>query len=189
MRLRHTTQFVILVWVLFCGWVLASLRTLDEIPSTLVERRPTYEVHRVPAHVVASMPVASKGEARSEAEHALRDYLADIAPRAALVSEAHGGYPNALWAFLPTSFTGSTAPRPQDPHIRLIDVPARTMAVVSLWGWIDQAKVDAAEATLRATLTYDKRITFGSASLVGYSPSWAPSFLRHSVLMIPIHPR
>lgn len=188
MHVSRLTQIFLAGWVLFCVWTLAGLRSYHSVPMTLVERRGSYEVRSVPAHVVARIDVSLPwDEARSAYEAVLRSYMAPIDARVALVRELKGSDATALWTALPVQYDGGSAPRPQDPIIRLVDMPERRMAVVSLMGWVDQDRLEDIERGLRNQLTEDRYVPFGSTRLVEYSPAWAPGFVRRSEVMISIH--
>lgn len=188
MYVSRLTQALLVGWVIFCAWTVAGLRSYSSVPMTLVERRVSYEVRRSPAHVVARIDVALPwDEARAQYEGDLRSYMEVIDDRAALVRELKGSDATALWIALPTLYDGGSAPRPQTPTIRLVDMPERTMAVVPLRGWVDQQRVQRVEEELRSQLARDRYVPFGSTRLVEYSPSWAPGFVRRSEVMISIH--
>ncbi len=188
MHVSRLTQVFLVGWALFCVWTLAGLRSYHSVPMAVVERRVSYEVRSIPAHVVARIDVSLPwDEARSEYEGVLRSYMAPIDTRASLVRELKGSNATALWMALPTQYDGGSAPRPQNPLIRLVDMPERRMAVVPLVGWVGQDRIAKVEEELRGQLSGDRYVPFGSTRLDEYSPGWAPGFVRRSEVMISIH--
>jgi hypothetical protein len=188
MHVSRTTQAIILGWAVFCGWTFAGLRGYHGILATTLEHRSGYEVRRIPAHVAARVDVdVSRDEASGNEDVVLSSYLRSVDSRAVRVREMRTSRTVALWSALPDSYTGATAPRPQDPRVRLVDFPERTVAVVPLWGWIDQARLSSVESDLRSKLEADRYVPFGATQVVEYSPSWVPGFMRRSELMISIH--
>ena len=89
-------------------------------------------------------------------------------------------------ALLPMVYTSVTLPRPNNPEIRIVNVPPRTVAVRTFRGWVNQRRVKGQETLLRELLARDKRVIVSAATVAQYSPSWTPPFLRRNEILIPV---
>ena len=68
-------------------------------------------------------------------------------------------------------------PQPSDPVVTLVEVPARTVAVIGFSGWATSARVNKFERQLRATLASHGIVDAGPALLNQYNPPWTPPFM------------
>ncbi len=93
--------------------------------------------------------------------------------------------PDGSWTirfFLPAGMTEATAPRPLDPRVVLVPVPARTMAVLRFSGLPTPASVAAHAARLDALLRGGRWHADGPVVAWFYDPPWTlPPFRRNEV--------
>ena len=84
--------------------------------------------------------------------------------------------------FMPAKYTLDTLPRPKDPLVRLVPVPAETMAVLRFSGATDPATVAARQADLREALRSTAYKPVGGSFAWFYDPPWTlPPFRRNEV--------
>ncbi len=81
---------------------------------------------------------------------------------------------------LPSDVTIVTAPRPNNPTIRILQVPATVRAVVLVSGSVPYDETVRLASMLRELLARDNRVILSAASAMYVGPSWAPSFLRRT---------
>ena len=94
------------------------------------------------------------------------------------------------WAvsfMMPASYTLETLPEPEDPAVKLRQVPARRMAAVRYSGFWSE------EGYLRHKLELESWIRDRGLTIVGdpiwarYNPPFTPWFLRRNEILIPVH--
>ena len=88
--------------------------------------------------------------------------------------------------FLPYRYTIASAPRPNDPKVRVVDLPARTVGVIRYGGLPTDTARTQHEATLRAVLIQAGRPATGPASFLSYDPPFALPFVRRNEVMAPV---
>lgn len=125
--------------------------------------------------------------------NARRDRIAMTAPvtQAASVKiamtapVAQAAAPAGRWTirfFLPAGMTLATAPQPLDPHVVLVAIPARTMAVLRFSGSPTPASVATHAARLDALLAGGRWHADGPVATWFYDPPWTlPPFRRNEV--------
>ena len=205
------TALLLGVWGLFCAWVIAgwwSVRSVREPSYDVVARYDGYEVRTYgPFLAVQVSATAPWSEAFRRGRALLAGYLngdnttqESIAAGRPVGMEARGqdlggGVPflvaakNDAWTVsfpVPVPWTEVTLPRPNDPRIRIVRVPSRTMAVLTFSGSASRDRADEQERSLRALLARDGAVILGPATVAQYHPSWAPPFLRRNELIIPV---
>jgi SOUL heme-binding protein len=202
---------VLLVWMVFCAWVLAGWLAAQSIQSPPYERIRSAEGYEIRAYdqlLAAQVSVAGPwsaalargvpllaaylgGENTTQESIALNrpigmepegESIADAVP--VLQQEKNGAW---LISFvLPPQWTDVTVPRPNNPTVRIVRLPARTVAVVSFSGRMTQSDAGRHEQELRELLLRDRVVIVGPATAAQYHLPWAPPFLRHNEIMIPI---
>ncbi len=98
---------------------------------------------------------------------------------------AQGGAGEDGWTirfFMPAKYTLETLPQPKNPLVRLVPVPAETMAVLRFSGATDPATVAARQTDLREALRSTIYKPVGGAVAWFYDPPWTlPPFRRNEV--------
>ena len=82
--------------------------------------------------------------------------------------------------FMPDTFTLETLPRPNDAAVKLVTVPAETVAVLRYSGSISEAAVHAKESRLMQIVTGAGLQTSGAAFSWFYDPPWTLPPLRRN---------
>ena len=97
------------------------------------------------------------------------------------------GTSKPMMAFtMPAQYSFDQLPTPADERVALMEVPAKTVAVVTFSGWATEAKVARYESVLREVLRQNAIEATGSSSLNQYNPPWTLPFLRRNEIMIEI---
>jgi len=121
------------------------------------------------ASVAMTAPVAQSGGA-------------SIAMTAPVAQAGVGADAWTIRFFMPAKYTLETLPRPKDPLVHLVPVPAETMAVLRFSGSTDPATIAARQADLRDALRSTAYRPAGGAVAWFYDPPWTlPPFRRNEV--------
>jgi hypothetical protein len=88
--------------------------------------------------------------------------------------------------FMPSKWTMAALPEPTDARVRLVEVPAETVAVLRFTGDRSQAAVAARSAELRETLRNKGIETAGEPAAWFYDPPWTVPFRRRNEVVVPI---
>ncbi len=79
-------------------------------------------------------------------------------------------------------------PAPTDPKVQLVEVPARTLAVIRFSGSFGRRNLDAHLTTLRDVLAGVGRKTQGAPIFLGYDPPFTIPFLRRNEVALEVAP-
>lgn len=198
--------------VLLAGCSLAGIRSgYEEPPYSIVERIDgEVEIRRYAGRLAAETTVPTReGEAgRSEAFKSLFDYISgdnrgaseiamtvpvevgatgeEIAMTVPVETGAATGGRDVMRFFLPTSYTKATAPHPTDPSVRIVDLPAATVAVLRFSGSWDDARLKTRKAELLRALADSSWRSAGSPTNLFYDPPWTIPFLRRNEVAVAV---
>lgn len=86
---------------------------------------------------------------------------------------------------MPSKYTLDTLPRPNNPAVKLREIPATNYAVIRFSGFAGENKVAAKTAELKAWLEGRGIKPLGNPELARYNPPWTLPFLRRNEVMIP----
>lgn len=112
---------------------------------------------------------------------------AKIAMTAPVTQQSAGSGEEWVITFtMPATYTMETLPAPANPDVRLVEVPARTMGVLSFTGLATDADMKAAEARLLDHVRGAGMKPAGDVAFAFYDPPWTLAFLRRNEAMVPI---
>jgi len=169
------------------------------------------EVRRYGPRLAAETTVRATDDARDQAFRRLAGYIfggnrdeREIAMTAPVATTASAAAPGAMPApvaagtgdgelimrfFLPAAVARADVPAPSDPTVRLVDVPAETLAVRRFSGRPDDARVAAETERLLAALSEAGVTATGPPRAFFYDPPWTVPALRRNEVAVPIEPR
>lgn len=87
---------------------------------------------------------------------------------------------------MPASYSMATLPPPSDPNVKLVEVPARAMAVLSFTGLATEADMQAAETRLREEIARARLQPKGEVTFAFYDPPWILPFFRRNEAMVEV---
>lgn len=214
LRFRRPSPAIALLlaaWAVFCIWAAAgwlSARGIEEPAFEVLERRDRYEVRRYGQLLAAQVSITAPwAEALTQGTALLAAYVGGANTTQESIAmarpvgmepegEAIAGVTPVLAAARDTSWlisfvmpperTDVTLPRPNDPRIRIVRIPARDVAVLEFSGSLSRDHVAEREKQLRSLLARDGAGILGPATVAQYHPSWAPSFIRRNEVMLPV---
>jgi hypothetical protein len=180
----------------------------EPIYEVLLET-PAYEVRQYAAYLVAEVDVDGDfTDAGNEAFRILAGYIfgdnkpgekmAMTAPvestsgekmkmTAPVTSSSQDDGTRSTFAFvMEGKYTRDTLPEPVDSRIRIVERPARTMAVHRYSGRWTKARYDEHEAVLLQALQADQLGAIGAPVFARYNAPFTPWFLRRNEIMVEI---
>jgi len=90
---------------------------------------------------------------------------------------------------MPAGYTLATLPSPVSPDVKLVEHPARTMAVYTFSGIATDNDLQQAIDTLRTKIDQAGLVAKGGPVFAFYDPPWTLSFLRRNEVMMEVSPR
>ena len=94
----------------------------------------------------------------------------------------------ATMQFVLPAKIAANPPVPTDPAVKLVTVPARTLAVIRFSGSFGRRNLDAHLATLRQVLAESGRKAEGVPIFLGYDPPFTLPFLRRNEVALEVEP-
>lgn len=179
----------------------------EEPRFDVLDRVGAIEIRRYAARVAADTSVeANELEARSEGFKRLAGYIfgrnagssriamtapvaqgrsiAMTAPVAQAPAVAGPEAGSTIRFFLPSGLTAAAAPRPLDDRVRIIEVPAETVAVLRFSGSTSPEAVAAQKAALLAGLSGTAWAPAGTPFAWFYDPPWTLPPLRRNEAVV-----
>ena len=111
-----------------------------------------------------------------------------IAMTSPVVQKPAGGESWSIQFIMPSKYTMATLPQPNDPRVRLVEIPARTFAVVRFSGLGKAEAVANHEKALDAALAGSAWRASGEAVTWYYDPPWTVPFMRRNEVARPVEP-
>ena len=87
---------------------------------------------------------------------------------------------------MPEEYTLATLPAPDDSHIELLEVPARTSAALVYSGYATASKVEKMKAKLLQCLERDNVAIMGVPRSARYNPPWTLPFMMRNEILVDI---
>ena len=109
-----------------------------------------------------------------------------IAMTAPVVQQPAGAESWSIQFIMPSKYTMATLPQPNDPRVRLVEIPARTFAVVRFSGLGRDDAVARHEKALDAALAGSSWRAVGEPVTWYYDPPWTVPFLRRNEVARPV---
>ena len=87
---------------------------------------------------------------------------------------------------MPAEYTMASLPRPVDPAIRLVEKPARRMAVVKFSGLAGEGRMQTKKRELLDMVAKSGLAPVGDPLFAFYDPPWTLPFLRRNEVMVEV---
>ncbi|WP_325243896.1 heme-binding protein [Psychrobacter sp.] len=85
---------------------------------------------------------------------------------------------------MPSKYTMQTLPKPNNPNIKIIEIPAQTYGVIKFSGLAGSEKVATKTVELQSWMQAQKLTMTGVPELARYNPPWTLPFMRRNEIMI-----
>lgn len=183
---------------------------VEEPTFKVVLHEGDFEVRDYPALVVAEVTVSGdQKQAASRGFRLLAGYIfggnttRQSIAMTAPVAQAPAGQKIAMTApvtqtqdanqwtvrfTMPSAYSLDALPKPNDPKVKLRQIPPSRFAVLRFSGLAGTDAVDAKTADLEKRVSAHRLRAIGPASLAQYNPPWTPWFMRRNEVMIPVAP-
>ncbi len=184
---------------LLCGFIIllfANLAMAIEEPKyTLVEKYDAFELRAYAPKVVAETLVDGSLDAASRVGfRRIADYIfgnntthnrgnEKISMTAPVTMQQTDGKWR-MYFVMPTQYTLSTLPTPNNSAVTLHELPATRMAVIRFSGLAGAEKTAKQTAELMAWLKSKNIVPIGEPELARYNPPWTLPFLRRNEVMV-----
>jgi hypothetical protein len=93
---------------------------------------------------------------------------------------------NRVAFVLPGSYSLASAPLPENPRIRLREVPPRRVAVLRFSGYANDTRIEKEQGRLFSLLDRDGLRPMGGSVVAYYNPPWTPPFMRRNEIMVEV---
>jgi hypothetical protein len=203
----HALIALVVIMALWSLWGLFGSR-VEQAHYAVVKKMSGYEIREYPARVVAQATVpGSYADALSAGFRIVAGYIfggnikkESMAMTAPVVAQ-QGGKTSERTAMtapvvaaaegdsltisfgMPRSYTLETLPKPNDPRVKIVMIPAKTYAVMR-FSWVrSDARIKSTQDKLLSALARDKVAAQGSTAYAGYNAPWTPPWMiRNEIL-------
>jgi hypothetical protein len=110
----------------------------------------------------------------------------EIAMTAPVAQSRNSAGESTIRFFMPSKWTMETLPTPDDDKVRLVTVPAETVAVLRFSGDRSPKAVASRADELARTLRDNGIVPVGQSTAWFYDPPWTLPFLRRNEIAIPV---
>jgi len=90
---------------------------------------------------------------------------------------------------MPSQYTMQTLPKPNNPDVKIVQVPAQTYGVIKFSGLAGSKKVAKKTETLKSWMQTQKLMITGTPELARYNPPWTLPFMRRNEVMMAYQPK
>lgn len=90
---------------------------------------------------------------------------------------------------MPSQYTMQTLPKPNNPNVEIVEVPAQTYGVIKFSGLAGSKKVAEKTAQLQSWMQTQNLTITGKPELARYNPPWTLPFMRRNEVMIAYQPK
>ena len=108
----------------------------------------------------------------------------DIAMTAPVTEQQTKSGARVVSFIMPSEYTMETIPKPNNPDVTLVEVPAKRYAAHRFSGRVPLKKADSKKQFLLDALARDGVTTVGEPMLAQYNPPWTPPFMRRNEVLI-----
>jgi hypothetical protein len=206
----HTLIALVVIMALWSLWGFFGSR-VEQADYAVVKKMNGYEIREYPAHIVAQATVpGSYGDALSAGFRIVAGYIfggnttkESIAMTAPVVTQPGGktseriamtapvmataeGDSLVLSFGMPRSYTLETLPKPNDPRVKIVLIPAKKYAVMRFSWYRSDARIKSTQDKLLSALARDKVAAQGSMAYAGYNAPWTPPWMIRNEVLVEI---
>lgn len=205
---KKMLYLLIALFVLFLAWVAwgyFSVRSIESPDYKVLNENEGYEVREYAPYLIAEVKVfAEYDDATNEGFRKIADYIfgnnnkeSDIAMTTPVVQEEseviamttpvvqegnEGEY--LIYFVMPKKYSLDTLPKPNNSDVRIKEIAARKVAVLSFSGWFTEEKGQKKLLELKQLLEADGLNSSGKYSFARYNPPWTPPFMNKNEVWI-----
>lgn len=191
-----------------------SIAGIEQPPYEVIESRDGYEIRQYAPQLAAEVEVDGDfTAATNRGFRALADYIfgnntapgedvgaESIAMTAPVIEQEAVSSPipmtspvversadankRVITFIMPSAYTLDTIPRPNNPEVKLVEIPARRCAVLRFSGSMNDDVAAEKKALLSSYLERDGLEGTGPPMLAQYNPPWTPPFMRRNEVLV-----
>ena len=90
---------------------------------------------------------------------------------------------------MPSKYTMQTLPKPNNPDIEIVEMPAQTYGVIKFSGLASSKKVAKKTEALKSWMQTQKLMVIGTPELARYNPPWTLPFMRRNEVLLAHQPK
>ena len=181
------------LWLAACS-VVGDRGGTEEPRHAVVERVGEVEIREYVPRLAAEVTVEGDEEAaRSAGFRSLAAYIfgknrtgKDIAMTAPVAAQPSAPGRWTIRFFMPSEYNDQTLPAPADPAVRIVAVPAETMAVLRFTGSRSAEAMARGRAELLRALRAGPWVVAGEPVDWFYDPPWTLPMLRRNEVAVPV---
>lgn len=87
---------------------------------------------------------------------------------------------------MPAAYTRDTLPQPNDTRVKIVEIPARKIAVFSYSGSWSQTRFNEKLAEFKAALAKEKIVTVGEPTFARFNSPWQLPFFRRNEIWLEV---
>jgi len=203
MKILLVIVVVLILWSIL-GYFSSNV---EQAEYSVLKKANGYEIRQYPAHIVAQTTVEGSydqalnkgfriiagyifgGNIKKEsiamtapvtAQKSVSEKIAMTAP----VTARTEGSSRVIAFVMPKSYTLESLPVPNDSRVKLVQVPAKKMAVLRFSWSRNSERIENMEKQLLAMLSRDKVESIGSPSFAGYNAPWTPPWMTRNEVLV-----
>ena len=182
-----TTLSVILLWSL---WGYFSSR-VAQAQYTVIAKTQDYEIRLYAEHLEAQTAVEGPNSvAMNSGFRIIARYIfggnknnQSISMTAPVLASIEGKA-DTMAFIMPKPFTLQTLPTPQDPRVKIVNIPEKKVAALRFRWYRSDSRLSAMRTRLLASLARDGVSTKSRPVYAGYNAPWTPFWMtRHEILV------
>ncbi len=199
---------ILIILILWSIWGYFGSR-VEQAEFSVLEKKKDYEVRNYPSHIVAETTITNAnynnamnsgfsivasyifgGNTKKEkiamtAPVVMQNTSEKIAMTAPVVVNMAGD--SRVVSFgMPRGYTLETLPTPNDPRVKLREVPEQKMAVLRFSWSRSEPRIQAMKDKLLSALSRDGIEIIGFPSYAGYNAPWTPPWMTRNEVMVEV---
>ncbi len=201
-----TVTIILILWSL-AGYLTSNT---EQAKYSVIKKANGYEIRNYPAHIVAQTTIEDaivNGSALNKGFSIIASYIfggnvkkesiamtapvtvqgssEKIAMTAPVTARAQGN--SQIVSFvMPSEYTLATLPTPNDPRVKIVEVPEQKMAVLRFSWYRTDALFEKMQKQLFADLARDNITVIGTAIFAGYNSPWSPPWMNRNEIMVEV---
>ena len=191
-------------------WAIGSylvIRNIEEPKFTLAERKTGYDIREYESYIIAETDVTGNyNDATSKGFRIIADYIfgnntlrssiamtapvleskssEKIAMTVPVIDTEKDGSTRTISFVLPSEYTLETLPMPNNPQVKITQVPPRKVAVLSFAWYPTAQRVEKKKKELLSLLAKDGLVVEGEIQVARYNPPLSmPLMLRNEIIV------
>ena len=198
---------LIVLFLIWIAYGFFSVRNIESPDYKIISKEGAFEIREYPTYIIAETQVPSSDYSSNinEGFTIIADYIfgnnqaqGKIAMTTPVVTKSENETSQQekiamttpvvteqqdqemrMYFVMPKEYTLQTLPKPNNPRVKLIEIPAQTRLALSFSGWMTEAKMQKKIGALKQ-YAEEKGLALGPIEVAQYNPPWTPPFMRRN---------